>query len=827
MRPLNLKTISIKEFRGIRSLDLAPDRENLVIWGYNGTGKSAIIDAIEFLLTGDVQRLRGSGTKGITLRSHAPHVDADPEDAIVTAELGLESGDTIKISRSVGDPNSLSCPDEAREELQELFEACENRHFMLTRRDILTFVQATDKRRAQQMEPLLNLEDIEEVRQVLVTAANTATRKSSNADAAVATARRRICQLLGLDEYTEQGVLEGINDLRKVMEAEPIETLESSMVMQRIEPPTAKSEDTAPDTREVLRMAARSLLKEVEVEDDLDSRTKDLQKHLETLKDDPELQELADRKRLFQIGADLVGDVDECPLCGKSWEPDQLEAHIQECLNEASRKSDVLDQLRDAADALKTPAANTLAAIEAFEASTKDLEPGLSFANVKKSLQATTSFLQSPATEYKSYSEDIRTISDFVRLLPLRDKVQELAAQVPEEEGVREESEAKEDDEQETVAPVEAWESLTKTEDRLSSLDEAELRQEMALATERRAAHLRDVFVQARDEELEQLYGDVSAHFSSLYETIHSPDEESFDATLQTVDAGVDMKVPFYGRGSFAPNALHSEGHQDSMGLCLFLSLREHLPGDTLPIVLLDDVVMSIDSGHRKEVARLLKERFSEVQFIITTHDKNWARQLRGEGVVSNKGRVDLYNWDVETGPLVNTVGDFLEKVRSDLNVDVNAAAARLRRGAEAYFSDACHNLRATVVYDNYRRWTLGDFLPSAVSKMGKLLSAGKQLANRKNDQELRSRLQQLDDKRGQASKKLQLERWAVNPVTHFTRWEDLSPNEMEDVVDAFEALFQVFTCEQCDSQLRVLMDEHDVGGVACALRCTSWFLEE
>ena len=76
------------------------------------------------------------------------------------------------------------------------------------------------------------------------------------------------------------------------------------------------------------------------------------------------------------------------------------------------------------------------------------------------------------------------------------------------------------------------------------------------------------------------------------------------------------------GRGTHPPHALHSEGHQDSMGVWLFLAFNEELAKGDLGLIVLDDVMMSVDTGHRKDVCRLLAEQFTECQFVITTHDR-------------------------------------------------------------------------------------------------------------------------------------------------------------------------------------------------------------
>lgn len=72
---IRVKTIHIEDLRGVRELDIDLDGKNFGICGPNGTGKSGVVDAIEFCLTGDVTRLSGQGTAGLSVKNHAPHVD--------------------------------------------------------------------------------------------------------------------------------------------------------------------------------------------------------------------------------------------------------------------------------------------------------------------------------------------------------------------------------------------------------------------------------------------------------------------------------------------------------------------------------------------------------------------------------------------------------------------------------------------------------------------------------------------------------------------------------------------------------------------------------
>ena len=117
------------------------------------------------------------------------------------------------------------------------------------------------------------------------------------------------------------------------------------------------------------------------------------------------------------------------------------------------------------------------------------------------------------------------------------------------------------------------------------------------------------------------IYDNIKDDFNTYYMTIHSEDEESFTSSISHAGAGLRFKVDFYGRGLLPSHALHSEGHQDSMGLCLFLALNKYLTRGAIHVIVLDDVVMSIDSNHRRSVCKFLREHFRDRQFIITTHD--------------------------------------------------------------------------------------------------------------------------------------------------------------------------------------------------------------
>jgi hypothetical protein len=216
----------------------------------------------------------------------------------------------------------------------------------------------------------------------------------------------------------------------------------------------------------------------------------------------------------------------------------------------------------------------------------------------------------------------------------------------------------------------------------------------------RRATATLDRFEGARNTILESIYDAVQSDFESYYKTMHGSDEAQFSSNIEHDGAELKFEVDFYQRGKFPPHALHSEGHQDSMGLALFFALNAYLVKDTMEIIVLDDVVMSIDSGYRHCVCELLKIFQQKRQFIITTHDNAWAKQLKSQGIVKRENLIHFTNWNIATGPIYELERDLWDLIMEDLARDqLPVAAARLRRNVESFFDDVCDSLGAMILY--------------------------------------------------------------------------------------------------------------------------------
>lgn len=290
-----------------------------------------------------------------------------------------------------------------------------------------------------------------------------------------------------------------------------------------------------------------------------------------------------------------------------------------------------------------------------------------------------------------------------------------------------------------------------------------------------------------------------------------------FTAKLTPSEGKLEFDVNFYGRGLFPPGAFHSEGHQDGMGVCLYLALMKRLLGDGFSIALLDDVVMSVDADHRRQFCQLLKSEFPKTQFIIATHDRVWAEQMKRAGLVTGKTSLAFHSWSVETGPLVESNAEIWEDISRSLDRNkVETAAHTLRRHLEFAFGQLADNISAPIAFRTDGNYDLGDFLPSTVGQLRILYSRASEASQSWNDQDGFELVKKRKDALKEANKYKGEEDWVVNRAVHHNEWANFGKNDFTPVVEAFKRLISCFQCENCGSYLEVTPR----GQTANALRC-------
>lgn len=790
---IKLESVHIEEVRGIRKLDLDFRREKFAISDPNGSGKSGVIDAIEFGLTGHIGRLTGRGTKGLSVSEHGPHVDKTkfPDAAFVTLRVFLTGiGKSATITRKVTSPKTPKIEPADADVKAALAEIADHPEITLSRREILRFILVEPTKRSEEIQTILKLDEIGQTRSLFNAAQNKLQGAQKIAAAKVQSDRNALQLHLQIATLLSEDLLAAVNKRRKVLDLQEITTLTADTKLDAglsdTLKPTDFNKESALRDLKALTEAAKGF------PDLAKTETEAIVADLASLEADPALLAALQRRAFIEKGLDLV-DGPECPLCDTPWNDEQ---HLRDHLIAKLAKSEKARKLQDRLQ--KNGMAIAAAAIRV----TGLLTPVQKLAE-GQGASAFALLLTTWKTDLEALKTKLATVEG---LTGLKNRLTggwlEMPKVLPNSlKGFTEQLDAKPDQ----SATLDAQTFLTTAQVRLGDYREALRKNKAAEIAWNAAKAAYDIYCNVLEEELNTLYDEVQKDFSTFYRAINGEDESTFTAKLTPSEGSLGLDVNFYERGLFPPAAYHSEGHQDGMGVCLYLALMKRLFGDRFTFALLDDVVMSVDADHRYQFCKLLKTYFPDTQFIITTHDRLWAEQMKSAGLVTAKTSIAFHSWTIDTGPLVESNVAIWDEIDAALGKGkVEAAAAALRRHLEYVSRHLADQLGATPPFRADGNYELGELLPSVLKRMkdhcGKAADAAQSWGKNADKEAAGKRKTVLST----SSAAMNVEQWAVNKAVHYNEWANFGKKDFEPVVAAYKELLESFTCAACESWLYV-----------------------
>jgi hypothetical protein len=523
---------------------------------------------------------------------------------------------------------------------------------------------------------------------------------------------------------------------------------------------------------------------------------------LKTLAGDPLAAGGVSLENFYKIGIALVEE-ESCPFCETEWDMEVLRAKVQAKLDRLKELSRKRKEVEKKIQTLTAMLRRTQGILNPLLQHASVAKPAIGMEAVEEFVSICRSSGQTLANLH-SLADAIVVLEDFAAL----------PKKVTDEIGKLEKHVAAIPDATKQDA---AREFLTIAQERLDVWREARRKERAARTKATQAKFLSDTYAKVSDELLAGLYAEVEKDFSHLYSVINRNDEKTFSANLIPSMGKLGFNVDFYGRGFFPPGAYHSEGHQDGMGLCLYLALMRHLQKDGFTFAVLDDVLMSVDTGHRREVCALLKKEFPNTQFILTTHDPIWLRHMKSEGLIAGRGAVQFRAWNVDFGPTQWDDRDVWTEIEDYLNRnDVRSAAALLRHYLEYTSSELCHRLRAPVEFRADAQFQLGELLPAAVGRLKKMFARAKDAAQSWGHKEIVTAIGVREAAFVGAATASNVEQWQVNAAVHYNVWDNLTKEDFAPVVKAFRNLVESFNCSDCGEILRVSPDRETPDSVRC-----------
>ncbi|MBK6545753.1 MAG: AAA family ATPase [Saprospiraceae bacterium] len=786
---IRIESIIIEEFRGIRSLEIDFKKENYVICGPNGTGKSGIVDAIDFALTGNISRLSGRGMGNVSLKEHAPHVDSrnNPDKARVILKVFIESLEKeVLITRTVKDAIKPKLTPDTKDVVDIINNVSIHPEFVLSRRELIKYILSTPGDRSKEVQTLLRLDDLETIRGIFQKISNAKNREIIPLKQLAQNAKEELQNALGTTSLTTQTILEAVNIQRTILSLPPLLNLSATASLRDgLSTSLSSKVNKIPKTQALLELdeAERALVK-LWGFDPL--YLKNARERISSLLVNEDFLKSASRAKFLETSLSLI-EADACPLCDKEWNIDAL----RDLINSKLKKYEELNLNRKASEHELMPITSSI----------QQLKDSL-FA-----IQRYGALLEQPieAASINQYTKELNSfILQINSFLPLKNTLQVLTDIIEINSSVKSTLESLKTAIQaipEPTAQDAARDYLTLAQERYEKLGKAIAQVKKVEAQSKLTTEISESFTTKSNEILEGVYSSVEGDFSNLYREINKDDEIGFSAKLKPSAGKLGFDVDFYGRGFFPPGAYHSEGHQDGMGICLYLALMNHLLGKSFSLAVLDDVLMSVDSGHRREVCSMLKKNFPNTQFIFTTHDEIWLEHMKGTGLINRNSAIQFRTWDVDQGPTKWDDRDIWQQIKDEaVENNIRSSSALLRHYLEHISAELCHYLGAPVKYRADARYELGELLPSAISRLRKLLKQGKAVAQSWANKDEVERIQKIEDNLTQLMEKAYVDKWMINAAVHYNEWANFKKNDFLPLIESYENLLREFYCNNCGS---------------------------
>lgn len=203
---------------------------------------------------------------------------------------------------------------------------------------------------------------------------------------------------------------------------------------------------------------------------------------------------------------------------------------------------------------------------------------------------------------------------------------------------------------------------------------------------------------------------------AAYYAFIHPPELEDEATGAPSIDVQGHGKGTAYVRGLFYghavsdPSWVYSDGHLDTVGICIFLALRRSRAAQKSDpkILVLDDIVLSIDLGHARRLIKLLNEEFMDHQIFMLTHNglfASWCQNL-----MPRMRRVQIAGWTLDGGP---KLGDFVQAAEKvELAIEDGAPkdiALRIMELMDEWLGEARLAYRLPVEARYGEQYTLSD----------------------------------------------------------------------------------------------------------------------
>ena len=702
---LKIKKITIENFRGLRlpiSVDFVKGNKmtSALIYGRNGTGKSSIVDAWEWLLNTSIENLE---REGISL-ADLPHKASGGNNSYITAEFQHSSIGTVTAQFN---PKKISVPTRIGEFNE--FKALSNYPNFLRYIDLNEFV--CNKRPAERYKYIakfFGLEKFSLLQDTMQTVINKQTINLQNLQLAFDRSSKTINSITGLTTVDEVEIVAFINTIAS---KHKLPTITAFKEAETVKSALQKIVQKNPITKELTEWKAfqvrqNSFYPIATAKANcivLESLFTDLKQNEESIKQ-------LILSSLYELSIEIIPkleDKSKCPVCDEIFEGNLLK-HITDKHNSLSALTKNKKDFEDKKSLLEKQfegISRKIAAIEA-ESSSFVLEDFQTFFDdlitINRTLPALIATLKKQLKDLTtlSISSDIAigkidTIisSEAIGKKFVADKIAALSK----------------DETTKNLA-----QDYTNISNIIDNFRSHSINKEKVTYLKNITDNLQVFFNYLTtyiQTEIQNTFTTISADVVDYFNMLENSNPDIKNPALKLLtgkDKAVELEIEFVSEKIAPAFKFLSESQVNSFGLAIFLASVKHFNKD-FKFFILDDVVNSFDSFKRPRVAKLLASKFSDFQVLMITHDQIFFDTV--QKLFPEWQRYKFTAWEYATGPKCKPSKNYLEEIQSFINDDNPITAGQtLGKYLEWIFGILCENMETPIPYRIENIYTLSDY---------------------------------------------------------------------------------------------------------------------
>ena len=219
--------------------------------------------------------------------------------------------------------------------------------------------------------------------------------------------------------------------------------------------------------------------------------------------------------------------------------------------------------------------------------------------------------------------------------------------------------------------------------------------------------------------QIQNTFTEIQTDLNYCYNFLESTNQILKNPEIKLVtgrDKAVELEIEFANEKISPAYKFMSESQVNSFGLAIFLSAVKFFNND-FKFIILDDVVNSFDAFKRPKVSQLLAAKFNDFQVLMLTHDQIFFDTVQRDFPQWN--RYKFSGWDYTTGPRCNFSNNYNEEIQKLIDDDdAIGAGQKLGRYLEMVFGIVNENLQTPIKYKLENVYTLSEFYDPLVKRI-------------------------------------------------------------------------------------------------------------